>query len=554
MNTDQITSSIPPELLAELESTFSNFSAIAVVVFLAFVLWGAFQGWRRSIFRQVVHVAITAIIAVVAVTLISNVCAEVIGLFDASTIAKAVAEVEVSLAAQNIFIPEAIKTAILETDATTFGYAIAVLHNTILAPLMIAVLFGLIALVGKIVTSIVCFFVPKGRTLTFRLLGIAGGVIEGALIAGVVLLPLVAWVNIAGNAVDVVRESSAEDDASATEIVEFYDDVVAPLEKHVIFQTVGSLGGNAILDDLATVEIDGEARDLRDEFNIVVKLGYDISKLQNADFKNLTETDKETVGELIDGFGSSVIISRLSCGVVNGFANAISDGSIPIIIDEPYYSILMEAASILGSEKTNPSTLGENLTTFKNVYFLLSDEGVLTLFVTTEGGEETVNKNALTGLLTEKDENGNTVLNRVIDELDKNESTKDLIPLVGKLAVATLYDSLGMPEGAEDAYESVKEGIQEVLALDTTDMTPEEAKASVAETLTDTLEGIGITVGAEGDIEKEAVEAMADFVLEKQDEIKDKLGETGIDPENITDTDILNVLLSYYTDFLGSAE
>jgi hypothetical protein len=212
----------------------------------------------------------------------------------------------------------------------------------------------------------------------------------------------------------------------------------------------------------------------------------------------------------------------------------------------------MEAVSILGSEKTNETTLGENLTTFVNVYFLLSDEGVLAVFDKTEDGA-TTNEDALTEALTKKDEDGNTVLNKVINELDKNENTRTLIPLVGKLAVTALYDTLGIPEGAEEAYEAVKDGISDVLALDTTNMSEAEAKASVTETLTETLDGIGISVsadGAEGTISSEAVEVMADYVLENQQAIKDKLEQENIDPENISDADILNVLLSYYTEFL----
>jgi hypothetical protein len=38
--------------------------------------------------------------------------------------------------------------------------------------------------------------------------------------------------------------------------------------------------------------------------------------------------------------------------------------------------------------------------------------------------------------------------------------------------------------------------------------------------------------------------------MDKQDEIKEKLESENIDIENISDADVLNVLLSYYTDYL----
>ena len=52
------------------------------------------------------------------------------------------------------------------------------------------------------------------------------------------------------------------------------------------------------------------------------------------------------------------------------------------------------------------------------------------------------------------------------------------------------------------------------------------AKEAIADSLADTLEGIGITVsnsGEEGTISSEALDVMAEYVMDKQDEIKEKL-------------------------------
>ena len=549
MTTEQITNSIPPELLAWLTETFSSFAAIAVVVFLAFALWGAFQGFRRSIFRQVIHVVVTFITAVIAFSLTSGACDAILESFVELTPAELVANLEQALLENGVVLTEEVKNVLINFDMSTIGYALALIINTIAAPAVFAILFGIVAIVGKVVTSVVCFFVPKGQTLTFKILGIVGGIIEGALIAGVVLLPLVGWVNIAGGAVNVVRENSLPDDASAAEVVEFYDETVLPLEKHVIFQMVGTLGGNDALEKLATIEVDGQKKDLRPEFNTLIKLSYSVSKLSGTDFLNLEESDKRIIDSIIDDCDSSIIISRIACGVINGLADAIEEGAIPVEVTDNYHAIIMEAVSILGSEKTNTTTLKANLTTFKNIYFILSDDGVLSVF-NVEGGDATTTESKLTEALTKKDAFGNTVLNKVINELDKNENTRSLIPLVGKIAISAIYDSLGIPENAEEAYEKVKEGIQDVL---TTDTSAPDAKETIADSLAETLEGIGIPVsdnGEEGTISSEAIDTMAEYVMDKQDEIKEKLESENIDIENISDADILNVLLSYYTNYL----
>ena len=533
MNAEQITNSLPPELMAWLEETFSNFSAIAVVVFLGFALWGAFQGFRRSIFRQIIHVAVTLVIAIIAFHCTSYICDNILTSFTDMTMQEFLTYLE----EQAVIIPAEVQSSLLSFDMTTIGYALAIIINTIVAPLVFAILFGVVGVAGKVVTSVICFFVPKGQSLTYKLVGIVGGIVEGAIIACVVLLPLVGWVNIAGSAVDVVRKNAVEDDPTATEIVEFYDEFVEPLEKHAIFQMVGGLGGNDMLEKLATVEIDGEERDLREQLTVVVKLSYDISKLDGADFLNLTPENKDAILAIIEDCDTSLIISKLTCGVVNGLADAIENGAILIQIDEPYNSILMEAASILGPEKTNTTTLKANLNTLAEVYFLLSDEGVLAVFEKTEDGA-TTNESALTDALTKKDDKGNTVLNNVIDILDENENTRTLIPLVAKLAVSVI-----VPEGAEDAYENVKEGFGELVQIDT-NRAEEEVKTDVANALEGVVEDFGLSVGGEnGIITDEQLDEIAGIVTEElmNGNLNIPVGEDG----KVSDADLINLLLQY---------
>ena len=538
MNTEQITNFIPPEVSEWIAETASSLAIVAVVVFVGFILWGAFQGYRRSIFRQVIHVAVTLAIAIAAFLGTSGFCNDLLDEFKTMSMTDFVSELEVNLIAYGVLLPEGTADILNSFDMATVGYAVAIVVNTLVAPFAFAALFGALAAVGKIVTSILCFFVPKGRATLFRLLGVLGGVVEGAIIAGVVLLPFVGVVNIASDAVDVVRVSADEDDAAATEVVAFYDQVVAPLENHIIFQTIGSVGGDQMLENLATVEVEGEKVDLRDQLILIVELGFDISKLGETDFLALTENDKAAITAIINGADESITLSRITCGVVNGLANAIEKGAIPITIDGPYQDILMEAVSILGPEKTNVDTFGENLTTLKNVYFLLSDNGVLSVFKPTEDGA-TANEGDITAALTAKDENGETVLNKVVKELDSNPNTKTLIPLVTKLAVSVI-----VPEGADEAYESVKEGFSELVQIETEGREPEEVKAEVSEKLTDVIESFDMTVGGEdGIITDEVLDEISQAVTEElmNGNLDIPVDENG----NISDADLLNLLIQY---------
>ena len=558
MNTEQLTNSIPPELMAWLTETFSSFAAIAVVVFLAFVLWGAFQGWRRSIFRQVIHVVVTVVIAIIAFSVTSNLCTGILAEFQNMTVADIVLAIE----AEGVAVPEVLVTILEQYDMGTIGYVFAIFFNTLVAPLLFAVLFAIIAVLGKVVTAVVCFFVPKGKTLTFRILGIAGGVIEGALIAGVVLLPLVGWVNVSGRIVETAKEGDV-DNATLTEVVDFYDEIVAPLEKHVIFQTVGSLGGDDALTKLALVEVDGDTKDVREEFESFTKIGLSILKLSGADFVQISDDHKAALNDVIDSATGSPLIEDILLSATNGIGVALGGSdkvaTLPIeLSDSDYAEIVKELATILAN--TDKESLNGNLHTIAELYYLLSDEGIIAMLADGgEGGNVTVDTDELSDALlavVERNGSNKAVINHAIDILDSNEDTSKLVDLLGKLSVKLLYESLGVEGDAGEAFETVKDSFTTILTTDTTNK--EEAKQEIATTITGTLTDIGITVGeGEGAISQEEVDKMAEVVIEKQDEIKDALKDQGIDVDNldkddISTGDVLNVLLSYYQSLTGS--
>ncbi|MBQ7374645.1 MAG: hypothetical protein IJW61_01555 [Clostridia bacterium] len=542
----EITNSIPPELLAELENTFSNFSAIAVVVFLVFVAWGAFQGFRRSIFRQVVHVAITGIIAFIAFSVVSNFTSEVYNEFQTLTMADLIIELESAFASEGIELPKSVISILEQYDMATLGYVFAIFFNTLVAPFMFAVLFGIIGIVGKIVTSVVCFFVPKGKSLAFRLVGIAGGVVEGALIAGVVLLPLVGLVNVSGTVVNEVRNSET-DDETLTQVVEFYDEAVVPLENHVIFQTVGSLGGDAALQKLATVEFNGEEKNLYDEYSTFTSLGLNIVKLTAADFKAIAPEHKDALDGLIDSTTGSPLISDIILGAANGLGVALGGGddeaTIPIVLtNSDYAGILDEIATVLAN--TDADDLNKNLHTIADLYYLLSDEGIILMFTEPEdGGDITVDENALGDALMKVDENGKTVINRAIDIIDENENMRQVVSMLGELSVKLLYKELGIEGDAAEAYDTVSTGVKNVLSIETEGKEKAEVQTEVSTKLEETLESINIHVGeGEGQISSEALDVMSGYIADELMSGRISIGEDG----EVTDGDVLNVLLSYY--------
>ena len=525
----EITNVIPPELAAWLAETASSLAIVAVVVFAGFILWGAFQGFRRSIFRQVIHLAVTVAIAVVAFLSTSSACEGILEGFREMSMAEFVAMLEVELAAEGVALPAEVLSILPAFDMEVVGYAISLVFNTLAAPFVFAILFGIIGVVGKVVTSILCFFVPKGQTLTFKLLGVLGGIVEGAVIAGVVLLPFIGIVNIAGDTVDVVRENDPEN-----EIVEFYDEIVAPLEEHAIFKTVGGFGGYDMLDKLAIVEIDGNNVDLRDELVLVAKVGMGVSEVTKLDIKELSPEEKALISYVVGSVDDSEILKKISCGALNGLSNAISAGALDLGLDEGTSTLLNEVVGVLGKDKTNPDTLGENLETLTNVFFILAENGAFNR----EEGEEL----DIVSVLTVADENGETVLTKVINELDKNDNTRYLIPTLSKYAISTM-----IPEGSEEVYDEVKTTFSEIVKIETEGKTDEEIKDEVSVQVENVLDSFDITVGEEGSaVTEETVEEIKNAIVEELKKEDSVLNNIPVDENGqISDADLLNLLLQY---------
>lgn len=524
---------IPQEILAGIAETASSLSIVAVVVFLGFILWGAFQGFRRSIYRQGIHLGVTFVIALVAFFMVSNFCSSIIPSFSEMTTAELIEMIQANLAAQGqeMEITAEELASIQNIDLETVGYVAALVLNTLVAPIVFTILFVIIGVIGKVVTGILGLFVPKGRTLTLKLLGVLGGVIEGAVIAGIVLLPVVGIVNIAGDAVDVVRDS---EDESLVEIVEVYDDVVAPLENHVIVKTVGALGGDAILENFATVEVDGVERDLRKELPSILKLGLGVSYVQSIDMSDgLDDMEKAVISSVIDGVDDSLILSKIVCTGLNMYAE-IAEQSFAELPEEdkgPMDAVMVELIGIFGADKTNIRTLGMNLDTFKEVLFILADSGLM------EAGDDFVE------VLSSKDENGVTVLKQLTNVLEANENTEHIVPMLTKMMVSTMLPE-GSEEIPEEVVEEVKGSLSELVQIETEGREKEEVKADVEETVTELLGNFDITVGeGEDQLPQETLDELSEHITEElmNGNIDIPVDENG----QISDADLLNFLVQY---------
>ena len=284
-------------------------------------------------------------------------------------------------------------------------------------------------------------------------------------------------------------------------------------------------GGEIIMNHFATVYFDGEPHDLRTELASGVKVYSDVMPLMGINIKDLSGSEKNAIESLIATVDGSDYISTILSGLLRGLAYSADEGLLPITAEPPFDKLIDPFLKVF--ETSNKNNIGSDLNTMKDVIFILSDEGV---FVAIDSGNST----ALSNVFTKEDENGKTVIRKVIDILTVNNHTKPLVATLTEISVAMLSESMGLDGETAQLYDNVKAGVKETLTIKSTDYaTDEEYVEALSTSLNETL------VANDINVEPEIVDSMAAYI---KDNYKDL--------DEISDDEINDVILSYYDSYL----
>ncbi len=499
-------------------ATPTAYTCLGILGFFALsVLWEMLHGLRRGYSRQITHTVFMLASAVIAFLLAGGITSRVFGELSQKSMEEVFALAESSGTA----ISEEVRGLITSFDTETLQYLLALPLATVVVPVLFAVLFVVINLILKLISLLVCSIVKmkKGGGVFHRLGGLVVGAVEGALVAAIILLPVAGITSSLDGAVATMREKE-----SNPELVAMYDEAVKPISECPILPLINTYGGNVLMTHFATVYIDGEPCDLRDELVFGVELYCEIIKLSGVDLKELTAGDKDTIDALVDTLGGSDYMLILASGILRGLAYSADDGYLPLTAEPPFDKLIDPFLKVF--EDSNKENLGGDLATLKEVIFVLSDEGVFTAI---ESGDST----DLSDAFTSEDENGRTVIRRVIDILTANSHTRPLVATLTEISVAMLCESMGLDGETAELYDNVKDGVKEVLSINSEGLTEEEYVAEVSSSLNEILTENNINV------EPEIVDSMAQYINDNHKDL-----------ESISDDEINDVLLSYYDSYL----
>lgn len=499
---------------------------ITLIFLLACVLIELFAGFRRGILRQALHFVAFAAAAVIAFVNASSIASELLyalNSIDGTTIEAMVAEMKAT-PEMSAYITADIENFILALDpeiytclVAPFSGLVCVFYFTI-----IFIIFNIIAKFIYLLVRII-FRVGKGQSAATKLPGLVLGAVEGLLFAAILLLPIANIAGIVRDTYDVIAKSE-----DSEEIMADYEQSVAPFAEDGVLVAIEKAGGRALYDKFCVYEIGDADCNVREELISIFKtVIIDAPALEDADWKSLSEDDKAAINSILDTVGESNYMSTIIAGVLHATFVTVDKGNLPFEIEEPFDDIVYSAISIFSG--VTKDTLGEDLDTLKEIYFIFSDDGVLI------GMEEGAD---LTEIFVKRDENGVTTIDKLIDVIESNQRTKVLLTDLTKLSLTLICTNLDIGDDVTEVYENVKESIGDVLAIDKDDYaTDAEYKEALADQLDEALYTNDI------ELEREIVENMADYI-----------GDNYSDVDEISDEEFSYIILNYYNAYLEHQE
>ncbi len=485
-----------------------------LALFLLIIVLKMLGGLRRGVWRQLVRTGMTllaAVVSYIAAVWLSN---HIIGSLNAENFESLIALVE-------SYVPElgnTLREAISSFDGELVEYILLLPSAILLIPILTTLLFFAVNFVLKIVRAIIIKILgfKKARNSTQRLGGAILAAIEGLIWITMVMLPICGALSLVDQAYD--KAISSAEGESKTELIETYDAYLSPLTDNPAITFINSIGADAMANGIATVKIDDEQTNIREEVlsfaHIII---VDGSSLKGADLTAPTQEQKEAIGSIVDALGESPIMSRVLVHTLHSVPSIYNSGLIPLDFGEEYGVIIDNLLDFLAT--TERETIGSDLETIQDFYFGFCDSGLISAI---QNGEDIMQ------FITD-DYNGDRHVLGMINTLSGNQRTQGIVDGMYNLVLnAAFSGGSGSNEdvnGGESAVlpeidiQDVKDGINNIVSVNKSDYaTEEEYREELSNTIGSTIND---TIGVE--LEEEVVDEIANYVDENYSEQLEEL-------------------------------
>ena len=487
------------------------------------VLFGVLLGFARGICRQTVRLLTVAASAVIAFFVAGNLFPE----FEAAISEMSIEEL---LAAAGASVDESVAELIGNFNIEVLTYVLALPVALVLVPMIFVSAFVAISAVAEIVHKIfsgIFGFTRRNNNMATRCFGAIVGGVQGVLVTLVLLVPISGLISTVGGAVDYVCENQSDEVYTET-VAELYDYAFAELDENPVYQLASDIP-TRVYDSFQKIEINGREIYTKDVVTTLVSLYVELGDLDGADLMDLTKEDKAAIDEILLTIDSDYYTCALVLQTLSHFVDT-GDFSLELDTDNAKVDILLgDIIKLLAT--SSPETVPEDLETFKTIYYLLNDSGILSYDKDGEGN--------LFLVFLETDDEGKTVMSRLNTALASNPRTAVISKDLAEIAMMIVLANTGLDEVvAPERVESVKSTLNEVASINREDYdTEEEYKEEVKSKIDMTLQENEIA------LDEEQVETITEYVIENFE-----------GKEEITDEDMAKFMSEYYDAYVKMLE
>ncbi|MBQ7333787.1 MAG: hypothetical protein IJW38_05520 [Clostridia bacterium] len=528
---------------------------IISLVFLGLVgllaLVGALKGLSRGIKRQTVRTVTIILSIVLSFVVVKVLYGVVLGFFDGVTMA----ELFVKLEEMGMALDYETQEMLQNLDPVILEYILAIPLALIIGPVVFMLVFIIISAIMWIVHAIVCGIVgfrKKQNNALTRLLGMALGLVQGVLVSIVLLVPIIGLASTVSDAVETIRANENKSEADV-ELINMYDTELKDVIENPTVKILGKLGGNLMYKMLATVKVEENSVKMVDQIDTVLVVYGELDTLSSLEFTNLTPEQQASVTTLIDAVGDSNYFAPLLSKLVSSVATMV-EGDMVAEMEEPIKTLMVDILAIF--KTSTQESIKTDLNTFCDFFFYLTNRDVLEAAMGSEN-PDAQQPDIMDVLFRTDESNGKTTIDNAIAILDSNPRTQPIISSLVKISVAYAKESLkestegaGMPEldgvEIEEVYNSVKEGINEIVKIDRTQYaTEEEYKGAVSNSVESFIVDNGFVEQSQIDENREEMEEI--FA-----EVSDHIIENFAGQEEVSDAELISVVLEYYNSYANS--
>ena len=428
--------------------------------------------------------------------------------------------------------PDYLKIMFAEINSETIIVILMMVVAIVLLPVLLITIFQLLKGISYLLYNILAGLtgaISYGKGIVSTLLGAVIGLVQGLLISAVFIFPLSGLCSVATEA----RAPLLEDATTKNAYIEnAYSMVIDDLADNPVFDIVDKIGGNKLYKDMMTVEVNGEEMYIPDKCIGMVKIGTDVAHIATSgfDWKNPTEEQRQSLKNIEMHVSEDELIATLTSDLMRGLAKTVQANKLTLGLNGATDTLVNDVMTMFAT--STKDTIEGDIDVTLDVYFIMCDRNLFYSFTNSEHFD-------MNDLLTDKDENGDTIANAIIKRLNQYDRAQPIVSSFTKISLTVMHGSGSFGEDADVLYESVKGDISNALSHNKSDFdTEEEYREAVTNDVDKALADNNITL--EEDVKQDMVDYIADNYGDYEGEI--------------TDAEINDALLSYYESYAKSQE